>query len=282
MSESLPISIWPVAQEMSRTQRKDRYLPESMAHPGKMLPAIARHAIEAYTKPGDLVADPMCGIGTTLVEAMHLGRSAFGVEYEPRWAELANANIEKASAQGATGTSIAHCDDGRNVAALAGKQLHGQFQLVITSPPYGPSLHGQVATADEGVAKSNDRYSDDRANLGHASTSVLLDSFREIVKSCALLLKPGGIVMVTTRPWRRQRLLIDLPGAVIRLAGITGLEPFERNIALLCALRDDQLVARASFFQLDYVRKARRRGMPLSVIAHEDVIVLRKPGHKRP
>jgi modification methylase len=33
---------------------------------------IAAHAIRTYTRPGDLVLDPMCGIGTTI----HLGRSA--------------------------------------------------------------------------------------------------------------------------------------------------------------------------------------------------------------
>jgi DNA modification methylase len=33
-----------------------------------MPPAIARHAITAYSQPGELVVDPMCGIGTTPVE----------------------------------------------------------------------------------------------------------------------------------------------------------------------------------------------------------------------
>jgi hypothetical protein len=61
-------------------------LPGSTAHPGKMLPALARQAIETYTDAGQLVIDPMCGIGTTLVEAVHLGRCAVGVELEPRWA----------------------------------------------------------------------------------------------------------------------------------------------------------------------------------------------------
>ena len=69
-----PLSVWVTAQQDARTQRRGRYLPESMAHPAKMLPAIAATAIERYTQPGDLVADPMCGIGTTLVEAIHLGR----------------------------------------------------------------------------------------------------------------------------------------------------------------------------------------------------------------
>jgi hypothetical protein len=35
----------------------------------------------------------MCGIGTTLVEALHQDRRAIGVEYETRWAEIARTNI---------------------------------------------------------------------------------------------------------------------------------------------------------------------------------------------
>ena len=74
---------------MPAPSARGRYLPAATAHPGKMLPAIAATAITRYTQPGDLVADPMCGIGTTLIEAVHLGRDAIGVEYEPRWAALA-------------------------------------------------------------------------------------------------------------------------------------------------------------------------------------------------
>ncbi|WP_083950985.1 DNA methyltransferase [Actinomadura rubrobrunea] len=54
-----------------------------MRQPGKMLPALAARVIEAFTSPGALVLDPMCGIGTTLVEAVHLGRSAAGMPLEP-------------------------------------------------------------------------------------------------------------------------------------------------------------------------------------------------------
>jgi modification methylase len=68
-----------------------------------MLPTIARHAIAAYSHPGDLVLDPMCGIGTTLVEATHLGRQAIGIELEARWAQLASANIAHARRLGPRG-----------------------------------------------------------------------------------------------------------------------------------------------------------------------------------
>jgi hypothetical protein len=36
-----------------------------------MPPAIARHAITAYSQPGELVVDPMCGIGTTRSSTAH-------------------------------------------------------------------------------------------------------------------------------------------------------------------------------------------------------------------
>jgi DNA methylase len=58
------LSVWPVAQKTAREQRRGRYQPGSTAHPGKMLPELARTVIRAYSNPGELVLDPMCGIGT--------------------------------------------------------------------------------------------------------------------------------------------------------------------------------------------------------------------------
>src|SRR5690242_18819674 len=110
-----PLSVWATAQHDARAQRQGRYLPASMAYPGKMLPAIAATAITRYTAPGDLVADPMCGIGTTLVEAVHLGRHGLGIEYEPRWAAVAAANVAHACRQGAAGSAEVIRGDARQL-----------------------------------------------------------------------------------------------------------------------------------------------------------------------
>jgi hypothetical protein len=59
--------------------------------------------IADYTRPGDLVFDPLAGIGTTLVEAVRARRNAFGIEYEPGWVALARANIALTRRQGGTG-----------------------------------------------------------------------------------------------------------------------------------------------------------------------------------
>ena len=134
---ALPLSVWATAQKDARTQRRGRYLPAATAHPAKMLPAIAATAITRYSEPGDLVADPMCGIGTTLVEAIHLGRDAIGIEYEPRWAHIAAANITCARRQDATGEGEVIRGDARQLPALLPAGMAGRVALVVTSPPYG-------------------------------------------------------------------------------------------------------------------------------------------------
>ncbi|BCU69691.1 TRM11 family SAM-dependent methyltransferase [Stygiolobus caldivivus] len=47
---------------------------------GNFAPQIPRAVILKYTKPGDLVLDPMVGSGTTCVEAILLGRDCIGVD----------------------------------------------------------------------------------------------------------------------------------------------------------------------------------------------------------
>jgi modification methylase len=273
----LPLSVWPVAQRNAPSQRAGRYLTVSGQHPAKMLPAIAARAVATYTRPGDLVLDPMCGIGTTLVEAVHLGRDAIGVEYEAPWANLARANLALAKEQRASGHGEVVTGDARSLESIVDPAVRGLVALVVTSPPYGASLHGQVRTnSGDRVAKSHDRYSKDPGNLAHQSTERLLGGFTTILRGCERLLRPGGFVVVTARPWRTKGELVDLPSAVFACGGEAGLFPYERNVALLAGVRDNRLVPRVSFFQIDRVRKARAAGTPLLAIAHEDLLVLRK------
>jgi hypothetical protein len=49
-------------------------------YPARFSPVLARAVIREFTRPGDLVLDPFVGGGTTLVEAISLGRSAIGVD----------------------------------------------------------------------------------------------------------------------------------------------------------------------------------------------------------
>lgn len=295
----LPLAVWPCAQKTSQWQRHGRYLQESNRHPGKMLPALARRAIETYSDPGDLVVDPMCGIGTTLVEAASLGRRAIGVELEPRWAKLAVANLDHVHGTGRT-RSLAKVIEGdakqlpRLLSTRGGRLLNGErpgklvriasggVDLILTSPPYGCEI-ADVSTENlvsgRGPLRRVDtsNYSADRRNLGHARGGTYLEAMADIYVACAAVLKPGGFFVCVTKDLRSDGALRNLSGETIALCEDAGLLYWQRIIGLLATIREGELVMRPSFWQMLYTRRRRALGERTHVVAHEDVLVLRKP-----
>lgn len=274
------VSVWTTAQSAPAAQRQGRYTPESTAHPAKMLPAVAAYAIAHYSEPGDLVLDPMCGIGTTLVEAVHAGRRAVGVEYEPHWVEVSRANLALARELGAEHEGRVLHGDARQIGSLLPPDYVGQAALVVTSPPYGPSTHGQVAVAPgHGVQKYHHCYGNtlDRGNLANIGHHRLLAGLTRILAGLTPFLRPGGHIAITIRPWREHAELIDLPAQILTCGLHAGLIPAERCVALLARAAEHDLVPRGSFFQRDFIRKRREAGLPLHLIAHEDVLVFRTP-----
>lgn len=53
------------------------------SYPARFIPQIPQNFIRRFTNKGDIVFDPMCGCGTTLVEAVLEGRNALGYEFNP-------------------------------------------------------------------------------------------------------------------------------------------------------------------------------------------------------
>jgi len=268
-----------------------------------MLPELARRAINAYSEPGELVVDPMCGIGTTLVEAIHLGRDALGVELERRWASLATANLAHAREQGARGhagviegdarqlpriitraaranttpRAAPDCADKGRVARLGS----GSVDLILTSPPYGRDIQliDKPAWIKGGSlgAKDSRNYSGDRSNLGHARDEHYRSAMAEVYAACAAALKPGGFLVVVTKNLRAGGAMHDLAGDTAELCQATGLRYWQHVIALHAAIRASELLPRPSFWQLSTMRKALARGERIHLVCHEDVLVFRKP-----
>jgi len=51
--------------------------------PAKFFPELPRYLIRKYSKPGGYVLDPMCGSGTTVLEAMLNKRIGIGLDIDP-------------------------------------------------------------------------------------------------------------------------------------------------------------------------------------------------------
>jgi hypothetical protein len=109
----------------------------------------------------------------------------------------------------------------------------------------------------------------------------MLAGFTQILAGCTVLLRPGGLAVVTARSWRHHGELVDLPAGVLAAGAAAGLVPVARSVALLAGLRGGRLIPRPSFFQLDIIRKARRRGEPLAPDRARGRADLPQPGLSR-
>ncbi|TMB87723.1 MAG: hypothetical protein E6J45_12150 [Chloroflexi bacterium] len=98
----------------------------------------------------------------------------------------------------------------------------------------------------------------------------------EVYAQCYAILRPGGLLVIVTKNTPSRSQLLDLTSITIQLAHGVGFGYLQHNIALHAAVRDGELVARPSFWQLDQTVRARRAGVPSHLIAHEDVLVFRK------
>ncbi len=279
--EPVPLAVWPVAQVSAQYQRAGRYHPGSAAHPGKMLPALARRIVAEYSAPGALVVDPMAGIGTTLVEAAALGRRTVGIELEHRWVELARENLGHALTSEQRRTARVRRGDARRLPALLG-EMAGTVDLVVVSPPYAcdagvidkPAWRSGRRLCDAGTLN----YSRDRSNIGHARGQAYALAMEDVYAACFAVLRPGGLLVTVTKNTRRAGRLFDLAGTTVSLARGAGFLYLQKVVALLAAIRDGELRARPSFWQLTQTRRARARGEPAHVVVHEDVCVFQKPG----
>jgi DNA modification methylase len=63
-------------------------------HPYASPPKVVRRFIQMYSRPGELVVDPFCGFGTTLVEAEKLGRRSIGYEINHEYVIESRARLK--------------------------------------------------------------------------------------------------------------------------------------------------------------------------------------------
>jgi modification methylase len=271
---TVPLAIWPVAQTTAQWQRAARYLPDVARHPGKMLPELARRIITEYSEPGQLIVDPLAGVGTTVAEAALLDRRAVGIELEDRWVALAEANLDHMLTGPRRRRGQVRQGDARRLPEILG-DLAGTVDLIVTSPPYAcdAGVIDKRAWLAGGRLCPPDtlNYSRDRANLGHARGQAYTEAMADIYTACHAVLRPGGRLVVVTKNTRRKGRTLDLAGLTVNLATRSGFSYLSHVIALHAAIRDGDLAPRPSYWQATQLRHARQRGEPAHLVAHEDV-----------
>ena len=66
------------------------------SHPTEKAVSVMKPLIGAFSKRGDIVLDPFCGSGSTLLAARESGRHYIGVEKDPKIFEILRARLDSA------------------------------------------------------------------------------------------------------------------------------------------------------------------------------------------
>lgn len=66
-------------------------------HPAPFPLELARRLVRMFSFHGDIVLDPFCGTGTTMLAAMKTGRNSIGVEIDPHYCDMAQRRLEAES-----------------------------------------------------------------------------------------------------------------------------------------------------------------------------------------
>ena len=196
-----------------------------LVHPAKFPETMAQEFIEFFTKQRETVLDPMAGTGSTLVAALRAGRNSYGIELNPKYAEIAKQIVEEERA------SL-----GEKVAGLMSKVINGdaakiaelglsRFDYVLTSPPYWDMLHARGAATQKKRRASEEldvHYSDNPNDLGNIEDyEVFLEKLVGIYKGLQPFLRDKAYLTIIVKNVKKGGKIYPLAWDIARELGKT-------------------------------------------------------------
>jgi DNA modification methylase len=175
-----------------------------LRHPAKFPESLAQEFIEFFTKRGQVVLDPMAGTGSALVAALNAGRSSYGIELNPGYAEIARQVIaEERDALGEKAENVTAkviTGDAGRISTHVAEYGIPSVDYVITSPPYWDMLHARGAHTQKQRRSSPELdvfYSEDPNDLGN------IEDYEEFLERLSAIY--AGL-----KPYLRQRAYLTI------------------------------------------------------------------------
>jgi DNA modification methylase len=196
-----------------------------MRHPAKFPETMAQEFIEFFTKKGQTVLDPMAGTGSTLVAALRCGRHSYGIELNPKYADIARQVIEEE--RQSLGTSIAELKSEifTGDALLASTYSIPAVDYVLTSPPYWDMLHAKGAETQKKRRADSELdvfYSDDPNDVGNLHDyEEFLAKLVNIYKGLKPLLREKAYLTIIVKNVKKGGKIYPLAWDLARELGIT-------------------------------------------------------------
>jgi DNA modification methylase len=200
-----------------------------LRHPAKFPETLAQEFIEFFTKPGQVVLDPMAGTGSALVAALRSGRNSYGIELNPAYAEIARQVVddERLSLGDAAASLAAEVITGNaaHVAQYVSECHIPLIDYVITSPPYWDMLRVRGAETQKKrrlVPELDVFYSDDPEDLGNITDyEQFITRLAGIYERLQPFLRPRAYLTIIVKNIKKGGKIFPLAWDLARQLGQT-------------------------------------------------------------
>lgn len=173
-------------------------------HPAPFPFLMIQRLLLFFTKKGDLVLDPFCGIGSTLKACALNGRRGIGIELVEKWVELTKKRLATEANTGLEKQSIIQGDSREIMKQFANEM----FDFIVTSPPYWGILNKPPdhRVKQERLKENLDtRYSADPRDLANIEEyDVFLAELKKVFADCYRTLKTGKYMAVVVADFRHK------------------------------------------------------------------------------
>ena len=207
--------------QLHECRNKSEHVHGLHPYPAKFIPHIPRALIQALARSGDIMLDPMCGSGTTLVEAAAAGHRAIGVDINP----IATL-VSQSKTRALTGGDRLEL---RNLARrfeVTANGLQGGEKLPLTAPPqfhnrdkwFEANVTQELGYAMETINRLTAGAARALALCAFSSIPVTVSNQESETRWCA---KPNTLPDGATL----RKLASKLTDSVARVAAYSRLEP---------------------------------------------------------
>ena len=181
------VAIWEFFYEKRDVRDKN-------IHPAVFPIGLPTKCIQTFTHKGELVLDPFCGIGTTLLAAKDLNRNAIGFDLKKEYTQFAKKRLGQQSLNSPKEKQILVCDDALNIPQYLKEE---SVSLCVTSPPYANMLNKpKLNKSLRGKLRENEhfkkvqQYSQDQRDLGTMKHDRYIEMLADIYSGILPLMKP--------------------------------------------------------------------------------------------
>lgn len=201
---------WFIFNALQKDLKEEREIsPNTQDHPATFSPTMIEGFVKFFTKRGEAVLDPFCGIGSTLVACRRTGRVGYGIELNKKYYEISLKRTPEFK------ENIFN-ENAENIKKLDLPKM----SFSISSPPYWNVLNRSTKDFKNNRTKNglDYNYSSDEEDLGNIQNyELFLEKLAKVYFDIFDLLKYGGYLTVIVKNVKKEGKMYPLAWDLARI-----------------------------------------------------------------